>query len=914
MNKQRRQTTFLIVILLLAAFWLRLFRLDAQSLWWDEGISLNLAVSTLAEIVADRVANIHPPLYFFGLKGWVALTGLTPFAARYASVLASLLQVTAVYAIMRRWFGRSPAVWTAAGLIAISPLSVIYGQETRVYVLLPLVYLALLAITSHLIRPSARESSRRPWLWLGLVEWVGLHLHYVVIFLIIYLTGWAFLTFYRQRRWPDLARWLRVQIAVGIASLPWFVAILFNWTAVQAEANAGTFLAEPAPLGFLIAQVWGFHLTGLAGALGHPELIGLIIMAALGVPGLLLLGWRGRRKSLPLLAHWLIPLSMALVVWSVRSFSHPRYIAIYAIGLIPLTAVLITSAPRRWQAAWLAVPLLLLSLWGLWAYFFDPGVAKDDMRGAADYLAMAAGPDDLIIVPDAGWAFHLAYQGQTAIGMPSLTERDEMWRKLGRWSGQPRQIFTVMPAAFSRDWQDVVAFALEKAGTLVDVKRFDGLIVRQYAITQTISPPELAGKTADFGPLRLTGSWVEMAAADSALTVALSWQAVQPDMPRSQVDVTLFDVDGWPLAHTVNMLVDADGLPSDQWRPGQTVTTYHILPIPPGTPPLTYTLAFSLLAPGLDGVLSPVDLLDAAGAPQGQRFTLTDFLSLSSPTDQLNNPYRVQNVLNQLPELQILAPGLTLLAAGMDRGRVGPGQSLFVSLAWQATQAPLSDLRPQLLLTQPDNVLAVADDAPALGRYPTDQWQTGEHVLEHRRLQIPAGTPAGTADVIIALGETRIKIGEVAIVAEDHLFTPPPLPVPLDVQLGATARLVGYELASDVVDTAVPLPLTLYWQSLTTGSEVSYTVFAHVLAEDGRLIGQHDSPPVQGTRPTTGWVAEEYIIDRHEMAFREPEYRGAAQIEVGLYDPDSGVRLTTLDGQDHFILPVTLEITGSDTQ
>jgi len=214
---------------------------------------------------------------------------------------------------------------------------------------------------------------------------------------------------------------------------------------------------------------------------------------------------------------------------------------------------------------------------------------------------------------------------------------------------------------------------------------------------------------------------------------------------------------------------------------------------------------------------------------------------------------------------------------------------------------------------QGDTALAAADEAPALGRYPTDRWPAGEPVLEHRRLPIPATAAAGAADVLVVLGETRLKIGELTIVAADHVFTPPPLAAPLAVSLGATARLVGYELDSTVVDTAVPLPITLYWQSLTTGGAVSYTVFAHALAADGRLIGQHDSPPANGTRPTTGWVADEYVADRHELTFREPDYRGAAQIEVGLYDPDTGVRLTTPDGQDHVILPLTLTITEGDS-
>ena len=97
------QRLLLLLLILLPAFWLRIFLLDGQSLWWDEGISLHLATSSFAEIAANRAANIHPPLYFFLLKIWVTLTGTTPFAARYFSALASFLQVALMYAVLRDW-------------------------------------------------------------------------------------------------------------------------------------------------------------------------------------------------------------------------------------------------------------------------------------------------------------------------------------------------------------------------------------------------------------------------------------------------------------------------------------------------------------------------------------------------------------------------------------------------------------------------------------------------------------------------------------------------------------------------------------------------------------------------------------------------------------------------------------------
>ena len=149
-----------LLILLLFAFGLRVFQLDGQSIWWDEGISLHLATSSLREIVNDRLNNIHPPLYFFILKGWLSLVGINAFSARYLSALAGWLQVATVLAIARRWFSWRTAA-AASVLATFSAVSVIYGQEIRVYAMLALIYLALLALTRELTRSTVASGKRR---------------------------------------------------------------------------------------------------------------------------------------------------------------------------------------------------------------------------------------------------------------------------------------------------------------------------------------------------------------------------------------------------------------------------------------------------------------------------------------------------------------------------------------------------------------------------------------------------------------------------------------------------------------------------------------------------------------------------------------------------------------------------------
>ena len=103
------------------------------------------------------------------------------------------------------------------------------------------------------------------------------------------------------------------------------------------------------------------------------------------------------------------------------------------------------------------------------------------------------------------------------------------------------------------------------------------------------------------------------------------------------------------------------------------------------------------------------------------------------------------------------------------------------------------------------------------------------------------------------------------------------------------------------------MTLTLYWRALEGTSPLDYLVFTHLLAEDGHLIAQHDGVPANGTRPTTGWTVGEIIVDPHPMAFYDTAYIGAAEIVVGLYDPDAG-RVVTEAGGDHVVLPLTINV------
>jgi hypothetical protein len=48
--------------------------------------------------------------------------------------------------------------------------------------------------------------------------------------------------------------------------------------------------------------------------------------------------------------------------------------------------------------------------------------------------------------------------------------------------------------------------------------------------------------------------------------------------------------------------------------------------------------------------------------------------------------------------------------------------------------------------------------------------------------------------------------------------------------------------------------------------------------------GQMDSQPLEGSRPTTGWVPQEYLRDEYQLTMAENAPPGEYLIEVGMYD------------------------------
>ncbi len=126
----------------------------------------------------------------------------------------------------------------------------------------------------------------------------------------------------------------------------------------------------------------------------------------------------------------------------------------------------------------------------------------------------------------------------------------------------------------------------------------------------------------------------------------------------------------------------------------------------------------------------------------------------------------------------------------------------------------------------------------------------------------------------------------------------------VDVRLGDGIVLRGYSVYGGSFHGGEILPLRLFWELLSTSDPVRgrYKVFVHVIDADGLTVAQRDSEPAGGTRSTDTWLPGERVGDNQGVLLPSDLPAGSYRIAVGMYDPDTGVRLPAVDARGERLL------------
>ena len=121
------------------------------------------------------------------------------------------------------------------------------------------------------------------------------------------------------------------------------------------------------------------------------------------------------------------------------------------------------------------------------------------------------------------------------------------------------------------------------------------------------------------------------------------------------------------------------------------------------------------------------------------------------------------------------------------------------------------------------------------------------------------------------------------------------VPIRVQANLGNIIVLEEAELLQARFRPGDIVALSLRWRALAA-IPAPYVVFVHLIGPDGNLVAQEDVQPLQGTRPTTTWVAGLALWDPHQVYLPANAPQGTYQVRVGMYpvgQPEN--RLTVVD-------------------
>ncbi|MBN1920850.1 MAG: glycosyltransferase family 39 protein [Anaerolineae bacterium] len=755
--KSSQRQRYLLGIILLVAFALRLTRLGAQNIWWDEGLSVVASRMSFTEATLWTAADVHPPLYFWLLWLWMRVSGETEFALRFITVLEAFLTVPAIYVLARR-LSRSAAIGVgAAGLLALSRFHIWWSQEMRMYILAGLCATLSLYFTARLADGEATRRTIGGWILATAGAMLTVYSSIVLVpieNLTLLLAGWRGIR-RREERWRFWARWIAIQAGVLPFVIPWMALAL-------PRMRSWSVVTEPASLSFVLELNAVLVTLGISTDVGRYRLPALLVMGVLGV-GIVLLLRHSTSPTERIRRLWALALLgssvllMPLIIWALSQpralFYNPRVEARYLLPLAPAFYVLLAWALGGWlrnptkmrYPGWVfCFGIAGLILWSLPQHFASRYLRDNDLTLSRIIWSHAQPEDALALVSgDRYPIFTLSYDRAPAPETrPAITRLPQSPPPLTEATADTE--LSALAAEHSRIWLVQLERSLEDPEGQTEawlMAHFTRILHYEFG----------------YNALSL------FSATDEEPLVAL-WN-VPPQTPLAQN----LDERGKLLGYD---LPTTEFRPLDNVRLGLYLQAQH---------PLTLTVTLR----GDDEAFAGSETIEMAPTPAGKaryhqvQFTIQPYAPAQSYTFELSTPDGVKihfgqlrvthtlkpPVLARIPhQLEAIAGEATLLGYALHGAPTGnppvahPGDTLELTLYWQA-QIPISQsytVFTHLLGTAYNPATqgplwAQDDQIPLEGAYPTQNWLAGVPLQDTYTLAIPPETPPGDYQILTGM-------------------------------------------------------------------------------------------------------------------------------------------------------------------
>jgi len=609
----------LTAILLLATV-MRLWSINKESFWADEGWTMLLSHGpTATDVVQTMVSDQHPPLYFVLFHYWTGLVGNSEIVSRLFSTFWSLLGVALVYRLGADLFSRRAGA-LAALFLALAALDLMLAQETRHYTQMAMLATLSAVFYFRYLRHHGRGA--------GLGWWAAsvalIYTHYLGAFvLLIQLLHIVFVVRPRQRMPDLLIRWG----LIGLAWAPWgFVFIgqsLVRYTdpilfRSSLPNTAETFITVRTAL-------FGAHFGLTLGLL----LIGLIYVIYRSRGAWPTIRLRPLSPTMYLLLWFALPIGLIVAINSRYEILTTRNFLL----ILPAIALLIghgLSNLERTAQTFLVVILVAVGVTTTDTYFVKPPwrqVAQDIIRywnPAAEPVIMDVWVDDFALRYHLGRDLHTEPTTLPLVSIPT-------WLDQYKAAFFPKLLAYMhdKPAVWMADWskdEDGVRTFLDQHGYVLTAEQtethLDTNIIHIYRYDQPPTAPPLATFTAagDSAPLLALGqaTYPATIVAGDTLPISLWWSAKAAISKDYSVSAFLLDAQGKLIAQRDGSPFDGHS-PMSGWHPGDWRFDQPHLALPAALPAGRYTVAVKVY---WYADLKPLTVQGAAASPDATYVTL----------------------------------------------------------------------------------------------------------------------------------------------------------------------------------------------------------------------------------------------------------------------------------------------------
>ena len=396
----------------------------------DEYLVYRFTRGTLAETI-DYLANrdVHPPLWFSFFWVWRRLVGESDFAGRMQAILFSILTLSVVYQLGKRWFGAARYGLFAVAVLGVSSLFLWYSLEIRPYAL------AMLLASGSMLA-FQRWITMRTWRSAILFAVSLAALLYIHYFLLLFILAQVVYFLLQRPSRQLLKQGLGVTLLTFVLWSPWFPSFLIQFQHIRAGelasgvargAAGSSATTQPTSL----ESIWGLAQLATNGQ--------VVLYAGLLLVGVIY-GWRRQNFRLALAWALGVPVIAFVLNFFVAVYS-PRYVVNFVIGLALALGAGLAFLPGRWRWGALAI-FAGISLWALPTQLPDDIIPYSQLFGE---MSAQAKPGDKVLLDQANYSEAKVMQWQllhvvpewlranTTDNMDAVLSARRIWYVTAKW-------------------------------------------------------------------------------------------------------------------------------------------------------------------------------------------------------------------------------------------------------------------------------------------------------------------------------------------------------------------------------------------------------------------------------------------------------------------------------------------------